>query len=151
MNFKNTSLLLVIFLFFSMYLNAFEQGNWITYYTDKDIKIEYQYIDCEYPNQFDQEFVILKIKNLTKKDLTVSWQKEVWYDKKCLNCSDQSDNEVFNNVFLKKNQILTGNCKDQNHLRIFSKFSEKIENMPGVNKIVELTKFSLKEISVIYE
>ena len=151
MNFKNTSLILVIFLFFSINTNAFEQGNWITYHTDNDIKIEYQYINCEYPEQFNQEFVVLKITNFTNKDLTVSWQNESWYDKKCLNCSDDFSAELLKKVDLKANEVLVGNCNEPNNLRIFSKFSDKIENMPGIKKIVKLTKFKLKNINTSYE
>ena len=101
--------------------NAFEQGNWITYHTDNDIKIEYQYINCEYPEQFNQEFVVLKITNFTNKDLTVSWQNESWYDKKCLNCSDDFSAELLKEIDLKANEVLVGNCKEPNNLRIFSK------------------------------
>ena len=126
-------------------------SNWTTYYSDNEIKIEYQYTNCEYPERFNQEFVILKITNLTNNDINVSWYNESWYDKKCINCSDEKSDEAFNKVYLKANEKVLGNCIDQNSLRIFSKFSDKIENMPGIKKIVKLTKFELKNINISYE
>ena len=39
-------------------------SNWTKYYSDSEIKIEYQYTNCEYPERFNQEFVILKITEL---------------------------------------------------------------------------------------
>ena len=47
--------------------------------------------------------------------------------------------------------MLAGDCDIQDNLRIFSKFSDKIEDMPGIKKIVELTKFKLKNINISYE
>ena len=138
-------------MFFSINSIAGSLSNWTTYYSDSEIKIEYQYTNCEYPERFNQEFVILKITNLTNNDINVSWYNESWYDKKCINCSDKKSDEDFNKVYVKANEKVLGNCIDQNSLRIFSKFSDKIENMPGIKKIVKLTKFELKNINISYE
>lgn len=138
-------------MFFSINSIAGSLSNWTTYYSDSEIKIEYQYTNCEYPERFNQEFVILKITNLTNNVINVSWYNESWYDKKCINCSDEKSDEAFNKVYLKANEEVLGNCIDQNSLRIFSKFSDKIENMPGIKKIVKLTKFELKNINISYE
>ena len=151
MNFKNVSTYLVILMFVSINSIAGSLSNWTTYYSDNEIKIEYQYTNCEYPERFNQEFVILKITNLTNYDINVNWYNESWYDKKCVNCSDEKSDEAFNKVYLKANEKVLGNCIDQNSLRIFSKFSDKIENMPGIKKIVKLTKFELKNINISYE
>jgi len=145
------SIYLVILMFVSINSIAGSLSNWTTYYSDSEIKIEYQYTNCEYPERFNQEFVILKITNLTNNDINVSWYNESWYDKKCINCSDEKSDEDFNKVYLKANEKVLGNCIDQNSLRIFSKFSDKIENMPGIKKIVKLTKFELKNINISYE
>ena len=148
---KKTSILLVILLFFSLDTNAEGPNDWTTYHSDNEIKIEYQYTNCEYKEFFNQEFVMLKITNFTNKDFTVKWNNETWYDKKCINCSDKDNAESQNEVFIQANEIVLGNCNDQNSLKIFSKFSEKIEDMPGVKKIVKLTKFKLKNIYISYE
>ena len=138
-------------MFFSINSIAGSLSNWTTYYSDSEIKIEYQYTNCEYPERFNQEFVILKITNLTNSDINVRWYNESWYDKKCINCSNEKSDEAFSKVYLKANEEVLGNCIDQNSLRIFSKFSDKIENMPGIKKIVKLTKFELKNINISYE
>ena len=72
---ENTSILLVILLLFITNIYAGGPNDWTTYHSDNDIKIEYQYSNCEYPEFFNQEFVVLKITNLTNKDLTVKWKK----------------------------------------------------------------------------
>ena len=151
MNFRLTTLTLVLSLIFSINIQAESPINWTNYYSDSEVKIEYQYTNCEYKEFFNQEFVMLKITNFTNKDFTVKWNNETWYDKKCINCSDKDNAESQNEVFIQANEIVLGNCNDQNSLKIFSKFSEKIEDMPGVKKIVKLTKFKLKNIYISYE
>ena len=108
-------------------------------------------MNCEYSDRFNQEFVILKISNLTNSDLLVNWVNESWYDKKCINCSENRTDEALSKIFVPASQIVIGDCNEQDNLRIFSKFSDRIEDMPGIKKIVELTKFKLKNINVIYE
>ena len=151
MNVKNIFLYLVLVLLINTDLNSATPNNWTSYYSDNEVKIEYQYTDCQFLESFNQEFVIFKITNLTNKQVNVSWNNESWYDKKCINCNDDKDGESFNEVSINPNQIVIGDCYTQNSLRIFSKFSDKLENMPGVNKIVKLTKFKLQNINIKYE
>ena len=151
MNFKNTFLYLAILLLFNTNLRAESPSNWTDLYADNDIKIEYKYTNCEYDDRYNQEFVILQIINLTNKNLTVSWNNQSWYDNKCVNCDEDRTDESYTEVMIDANQILTGDCSTQNNLRIFSKFSDSLENMPGIKKIVELTKFKLQNINISYE
>ena len=151
MNFRLTISALVLSLIFNISTYAELPNNWTKYYSDNDVKIEYQYMNCEYSDRFNQEFVILKMTNLTNKNLSISWVNESWYDKKCINCSENRTDEASNEVLIPANQVLVGDCDMQDNLRIFSKFSDRIENMPGIKKIVKLTKFKLKNINVTYE
>ena len=151
MNFRLTISTLVLSLIFSINTHAESPNNWTTYYSDNDVKIEYQYVNCEYSDRFNQEFVILKMTNLTNNNLSISWVNESWYDKKCNNCSDNSTEEALTEIFVPANQVVIGDCDIQDNLRIFSKFSDRIEDMPGIKKIVELTKFKLKNINISYE
>ena len=151
MNFKTVILYLVFFLFINTSLQANTTDNWTNYYSDNDVLIEYQNLNCEYSDRYNQEFVILKITNLTNNQISVSWNNESWYDKKCINCSVDDTNESYNQVLIDANKFVTGNCSTQNNLRIFSKFSDSLANMPGVKKIVKLTKFKLKNINIRYE
>ena len=66
MNFRLTTLTLVLSLIFSINTQAEIPINWTDYFSDNEVKIEYQYTNCEYSDRFNQEFVILKITNLTK-------------------------------------------------------------------------------------
>ena len=151
MNFRLTLITLVLSQIFSIIALAESPNNWINHYSDNDIKIEYQYVNCEYSDRFNQEFVILKMTNLTNNNLFISWVNESWYDKKCINCSDKKTDEALRKIFIPADQIVVGDCNVQDNLRIFSKLSDKIENMPGIKKIVELTKFKLKNINVTYD
>jgi hypothetical protein len=46
---------------------------------------------------------------------------------------------------------LEGNCSENNALRVFSKFTEKLEDMPGIDKITTLTKFELENLKITDE
>jgi hypothetical protein len=151
MNFRLTISALVLSLIFNIDTHAESPKKWTNYHSNNDVKIEYQYVNCEYSDRFNQEFVILKITNLTNNNLSVNWINESWYDKKCINCAENRTDEASNKVFIPANKIVIGDCSIQDDLRIFSKFSDKIENMPGVKKIVELTNFKLKNINISYE
>ena len=150
MKLENKFLLLMIALFLSLSIKAEKPINWITYYDDSSLLIEYQYQNCEYL-RFNEEKIILKITNKIDKDILLRWKEELWYDEACVNCDQENENENFKSINLKANQTLNGNCDRDNTLTIFSKFSEKLIDMPGVNKIIELTKFELKKINISYE
>jgi len=151
MNFRTTTFTLILSIIMSINSHAESPNNWTTYYSDNDVKIEYQYTNCEYSDRFNQEFVILKMTNLTNNNLSISWINESWYDNKCVNCSENKTDEASNKVLIPANQVVSGDCYIQDNLRIFSKFSDRIEDMPGIKKIVELTKFKLKNINISYE
>ena len=50
MKFKRAMSILVILLLFITNIYAGGPNDWTTYHSDNDIKIEYQYSNCEYPN-----------------------------------------------------------------------------------------------------
>lgn len=150
MKLENIFLLLITTLFLSFAVKSENPNNWITYFDDTSLIIEYQYQNCEY-DRFDEEKIILKITNKADKDILISWKEELWYDQECLNCNLDNENEIYKSIAIKANQIKNGNCERNNPLTIFSKFSEKLIDMPGVSKIVELTKFELKKINISYE
>jgi len=130
-------------------LSASNPADWETYFENDSIKIEFAYQNCEYIEQFNSEFVIFKISNYTNQILTIEWEEQLWYDENCINC------ETDNNESRKQNTIpatttLEGKCNENNTLRVFSKFTEKLEDMNGVNKIVALSKFELKNLTITY-
>ena len=150
MKLENIFLLLITMLFLSLSVRAENPNNWITYYDDASILIEYQYKNCEY-DRFDEEKIILKITNKFNKDILLSFKEELWYDEECINCNFENENEFFKSINLLANEVKIGTCERNNRLTIFAKFTEKLIDMPGVNKIIELTKFELKKINISYE
>lgn len=145
---KLTNFLLIISICLSSVLaSGMNKNNWEIYYEDTKVKISYQKQDCDLNNQFDQEFVFLKIENLSSQSVTLQWDEKIWFDESCINC-EQDSPEFRKVISIESGGILEGNCKEHNALRIFSKFTEKLEDMPGVDKIIKLTKFELKNIKI---
>ena len=134
----------------SIFTSAMNKTNWEIYYEDTKVKISYQKQDCDLNNQFDQEFVFLKIENLSSQSVTLQWDEKIWFDESCINC-EQDSPEFRKVISIESGGILEGNCKEHNALRIFSKFTEKLEDMPGVDKIIKLTKFELRNIKITDE
>ncbi len=137
-----------IFTFFGT-VQTFAQtsNNWTTYHQDNQVKIEYTYSNCEYTEQFNSEFLVIKISNYTNNKITIDWKEELWYDNNCINCESDSD-ESNKQIIVAANTTIQGNCTNQNALRIFSKFTEDLAKMPGVDKIISLTEFQLTNLNI---
>jgi len=148
---KKTLLKSSLFLFSILCANSiFSQSNdWELYYSDNEIKIEYTYQNCEDIDGFNSEYVLFKITNTTNQNITVKWQEQLWIDDNCINCELNSP-EFRKEIKIRANHTASGDCNTSNNLRIFSKFTERLEDMPGVNKIVSLSKFELKNLTITY-
>ena len=148
---KLTNFLLIISFFLSSVFAFANSGhNWDVYYEDAKVKISYQKQECNFENHFNQEFVLIKIENLTSNTILLQWDSKIWYDESCINC-EQDNAEFRKEIKVESNQTIKGNCSEHNALRIFSKFTDKLEDMPGVDKIVSLTKFELKNLKITNE
>ena len=148
---KKTLLKSSLFLFSILFTNSiFSQSNdWELYYSDNEIKIEYTYQNCEDIDGFNSEYVLFEITNTTNQNITVKWQEQLWIDDNCINCELNSP-EFRKEIQIRANHTTSGDCKTSNNLRIFSKFTERLEDMPGVNRIVALSKFELKNLTITY-
>ena len=145
---KLTKNLLIITIFLSSILGTAKAGNnWEVYYEDTQLKISFCQIQCDLDNQFNQEFVVLKIENLTSNTLLVQWDSKIWFDESCINC-EQDSPEFRKEIRVESKKIMEGNCSEHNALRIFSRFTDNLEDMPGVDKIIKLTKFELKNLTI---
>jgi len=133
-------------------INSFAQNtnNWKIYFENNQISISYKIVNCEYETIFDQELIILKINNNTEKKLNIQWEEELWYNDICINCETEKQ-EYRTIISIDKQEILTGGCFTDNKLRLFSKFTNTLDEMPGVTKIDKLTKFELNNITIQYE
>ena len=123
------------------------EEDWTVYFENDRCIIEYKKQNCDFEDFFNQQYIILQLTNKTNNKLTVSWNEERWYDNICSNCEQDSE-EYRRTTIVNANQIIVGQCNFHSNLKIFSNFSEKLEDMPGVNKIVRLTKFELKNIRI---
>ena len=128
-------------------LSASNPADWDTYFENNSIKIEFAYQNCEYIEQFNSEYVIFKITNYTNKNLTIKWEYQLWYDENCVNC-ETNNPENRRQITILASSSSEGECNINNNLRIFSKFTEKLEYMPGINKINALTKFELTNLKI---
>jgi len=145
---KLTKNFLIITIFLSSILGTAKAGNnWEVYYEDTQLKISFCQIQCDLDNQFNQEFVVLKIENLTSNTLLVQWDSKIWFDESCINC-EQDSPEFRKEIRVESKKIMEGNCSEHNTLRIFSRFTDNLEDMPGVDKIIKLTKFELKNLTI---
>ena len=142
--------LIIIFLASSMLGTAEVENNWEIYYENTQLKISFRTMDCDFDNQFDHELMVFKIENLTSNTLLVQWDSKLWYDESCINC-EQDSPEFRKEIRIESKKMLEGNCSTHNALRIFSKFTENLEDMPGVDKITTLTKFEFKNINITNE
>ncbi len=148
---KLTKNFLVIAFFLSSVLGTVKaENNWEVYYENTQLKISFCQIQCDFNDQFNQEFVVFKIENLTSNTLLVQWDSKIWYDESCINC-EQDSPEFRKEIRVESKKIIEGNCSEHNALRIFSKFTENLEDMPGVDKITTLTKFEFKNINITDE
>ena len=129
---KLTKNFLIITIFLSSILGTAKAGNnWEVYYEDTQLKISFCQIQCDLDNQFNQEFVVLKIENLTSNTLLVQWDSKIWFDESCINC-EQDSPEFRKEIRIESKKIMEGNCSEHNALRIFSRFTDNLEDMPGV-------------------
>ena len=150
MNKFTRTLLIISISLSSIFASGNRNTNWKIYYEDAKVKISYQKQECDFNNQFDQEFVVFKIENLTSNTFVVQWDSKIWYDESCINC-EQDSPEFRKEIRIESGKTMEGNCSEHNALRIFSRFTENLEDMPGVDKITTLTKFELENLNITDE
>ena len=141
------NLVLIFIILVTSNLSASNINSWETYLENDSVKIEFNYKNCEYIEQFNSEYVIFKITNYTNKNLTIQWENQLWYDENCVNC-ETNNPENRRQITILASSSSEGQCNINNNLRIFSKFTSKLEDMPGVNKINALTKFELTNFKI---
>lgn len=127
------------------------ESNWQIIHENDEVIIETKNYNCDLSDAYDQEFVFLKITNLTESIVTLKYSLKLWYDNECINCD--SNKPEYEKLFkLNPKETITSNCYERlNQSKIFVKFSMPLEKMPGVNKIVKLTNFEINNIRVEYE
>ena len=143
-------LIILLFTLISLKATASET-KWQILHENDEVIIETKNYNCDFSDAYDQEFIFLKITNLTEYSLTLKYSLKLWYDNECINCD--SNRPEYEKLFkLNPNETITSNSYERlNQSKIVVKFSMPLEKMPGVNKIVKLTNFEINNIRVEYE
>ena len=142
---KKTLLQLSLFLFSILFANSvFSQStDWALYYSDNEIKIEYNYMICDFSSTASKEMIIFKFTNLSEEEITLNYETEIWHNNKKIN-TEQNADEFRKTINLNSNQIITTNCENQwKEHAIFSAF---VHNETS-ERYVSLTKFELTNIT----
>tara|TARA_B000000475_G_C15811846_1_gene371934 strand:+ start:107 stop:550 length:444 start_codon:yes stop_codon:yes gene_type:complete len=142
---KKTLLKSSLFLFSILFVNSLfsHSNNWELYYSDNDIKIEYNYMICEFSSTASQEIVIFRFTNLSENKITLNYETLIWHDDTEIN-TEQNLDEFRKTINLNNNEIITTNCEDK--WKEYSIFSAFVHNETN-EKYISLTKFELINIT----
>ena len=142
---KRNLLRLPLFLFSILFVNSLfsQSNNWELYYDD-EIKIEYNYMICDFSSTASKEMIIFRFTNLSEEEITLNYETEIWNDSIKIN-TEQNADEFRKTINLNSKQIITTNCENQwKEHAIFSAF---VHNETS-EKYVSLTKFELTNITI---
>lgn len=118
--------------------------DWQTYFENDTIKIEFNYLACDFSSTASQEIIVLRFTNLINKTITINYNTEIWHnDKKVSN--EQNLDEFRKEIKLINNQVITIDC--ENKWKEYTIFSGFIHN-ETYEKYISLTKFELTNISI---
>ena len=142
---KKTLLKLITLTCSILFVNTvFSQSdNWEEYYSDNQIKIEYNYMICDFSSTASQELIVFRFTNLNENNITLNYETQLWYDGKEINTEHNSD-EFRKTINLENNEIITTNCENQ--WKEYSIFSAFVHNETN-ERYVSLTKFELINIT----
>ena len=142
---KKTLLKSSLFLFSILFVNSLfsQSNNWELYYSDNEIKIEYNYMICDFSSTASQEIVIFRFTNLSENKITLNYETQIWHDGKEIN-TEQNADEFRKTINLNNNEIITTNC--ENKWKEYSVFSAFVHNETN-EKYISLTKFELINIT----
>ena len=142
---KRNLLRLPLFLFSILFVNSLfsQSNNWELYYSDNEIRIEYNYMICDFSSTASKEMIIFRFTNLSEEEITLNYETEIWHDSVKIN-TEQNADEFRKTINLNSKQIITINCENQwKEHAIFSAF---VHNETS-EKYVSLTKFELTNIT----
>jgi len=133
--------LLLFTLLVSAFIESKAQG-WTNYYSSREVDINYQSEDChDIANGVHKKIVLLQFVNLTNKKLSVSFNKQMWYNGKCTGCDNPPEQHF--TVILNPQQTLTGSCADKRNKSLYV-----VDRMLNRTNTTALTKFELSNIQI---
>lgn len=110
---------------------------------NEQIEFSAKWINCERPQDgIYAEYILMKIQNLSKQTLVISWYNDIYMNESCTNC-DHSLRDRKRTITLQPGQTMEGDCAPGLNvgLRVFSKW------LRMANK-KELTGLVVSEVSV---
>ena len=135
-----------LFLFSILFVNSLfsQSNNWELYYDDDRIKIEYNYMICDFSSTASKEMIIFRFTNLSEEEITLNYETEIWHDSIKIN-TEQNADEFRKTINLNSKQIITANCENKwKEHAVFSAFAHNETS----EKHVSLTKFELTNITI---
>lgn len=121
-----------------------DNGRWERLTEVESVEIQTLTTLCDRPDQgTSNEYKYIKLINKSDRHVSVSFEKEIWYNGDCFTCERKSDEYTVSFV-LNPGQEIAGNCRPEGQesaLRIFSRMPS------GFTKSV-LTGFKLNNINV---
>jgi hypothetical protein len=119
--------------------------NWMTYFENDQVKIEYKFSECDPEMGYDFEQVNLRFVNKSTKKMVIDWHIHLYYDEKCLTCDYPV--EYARTIGLHPNETREGNCDREtiNELKLFSKFIDV-----NYSKGAILTSFQLASLNIAF-
>lgn len=95
---------------------------WTNLLSNPGFQIDYKLSKCDPEIGYDQELILLKVKNTSTEKATISWQAILYYNGVCKTC-DYPEEYTFS-VELNPNEEVEGICGiyENSSLQIFSKF-----------------------------
>ena len=124
-----------------------QSNNWEEYYSDNKIKIEYNYMICDFSSTASQELIVFRFSNLSGKEIALKYETKIWYNNKEIN-TEQNSEEFRKTIRLESNEIITINC--HNEWKEFTIFSAFIHNETS-ERYATLTQFELTNITTTHE
>ena len=62
-------------------------NGWVTYISNENFEIEYQFIECDPAVGYDHEAIILRVTNKTVNTLDLNWYIDMYRDGTCTSCA----------------------------------------------------------------
>ncbi|TXC81687.1 hypothetical protein [Luteibaculum oceani] len=121
-------------------------SDWMTVSSTKDFKISYTYADCRIPSEgLFAEYILLRLENLSKETVEVTWYNDTYYDGECTNCDHESRDRL-RRLVLAPGEVREGRCKVglNEGLRIHRKWLD-LQGYPVLDKAV-MTEVSVNSL-----
>lgn len=121
-----------------------KNADWISYFSNEQISIDYKFAACDPPYGYDQEIIILRYTNHTEQLLTVNFHEHLYFEGACKTCD--SPEEYTYEILMAAGEVIEGSCDlyVDYSLKLFSKFINIEEENPKRN----LTAFKLDQLQI---